>query len=168
MSWFKKGSGSNDKKLPIWLLLAGGMIGIALILFGAQASNDTPSTKEPEIAEEHKEDEVVRYQEYLEARIEELCSSMGLGEVSAIVTVDGSFQEIYATEQTGERESYVIVGSGSSAQPILLSRSAPEIMGIGVVCREPIGSVRQGELLVLLSNAFSTPTSRISVTVRSG
>ena len=167
MSWLKKGFLSPDKKLPIWLLLAGGVIGIALILFGTQTAGDEKSTPLQESAQERKEDEIVRYQEYLETRIEELCASMGLGEVSAIVTVDGSFQEIYAVEKKGDTENYVIVGSGTSASPLLLSRTSPEILGIGVVCREPINALQQNELLLLLGNAFGTPTSRISITVKS-
>ena len=167
MSWFKKGAALSDKRLPIWILIAGGVIGIALILFGTQTTSNTKSEAPQESATEaHKEDEIVRYQEYLESRIEALCASMGLGEVSAIVTIDGGIREIYATEHSGDKESYVIIGSGSSAQPLLLSRAVPEIMGIGVVCREPIHASLQSELLVLLSNAFCTPTSRISVTVR--
>ena len=166
MSWFKKGILSSDKKLPIWLLLAGGVIGVALILFGTQTAGVEKSTAVQENAQERKEDEIVRYQEYLEMRIEELCASMGLCEVSAIVTIDGSFQEIYAVEKKGDTENYVIVGSGTSASPLLLSRESPKIMGIGVVCREPIDAVLQNELLLLLGNAFCTPTSRISITVK--
>ena len=165
MSWFKKKNHSSDKKLPIGILVAGGVIGIALILLGSR--DDLTASDLPEQNSDSssvKEEETVRYQEYLESRIEELCASMGLGEASAVVTLGGGFEEIYATEQKGENESYVIVGSGSSAQPLLLSRNAPEIMGIGVVCHAPLSPARQNELLLLLSATFHTPSNRICIT----
>ncbi|MBQ9806485.1 MAG: hypothetical protein IJW49_08290 [Clostridia bacterium] len=147
--------------MPIWILIVGGVIGIALILFGSHESNVTEPIEDTVPV---PETDTVRYQEYLETRIEELCASMGLGEVSAIVTLEGSFREIYATEWQGENEEYVIVGSGSSAQALLLSRQAPEIMGIGVVCRTSLSPIRSNELVSLLSATFHTPTNRIYIT----
>ena len=161
ISFFKKNKEDSTKKISVLILIVGGVIGIALILFGSRGSTTVEST---EATSPLLETDTVRYQEYLEARIKELCSSMGLGEVSAIVTLDGSFEEIYATEWHGENEEYVIVGSGSSAQALLLSRQAPEIMGIGVVCRAQLSEVTRNELIALLSATFHTSTNRIYIT----
>ena len=161
IAFFKKNNDGSAKKMPIWILIIGGVLGIALILFGSHESTAPEPMEEPTTV---TETDTVRYQEHLETRIEELCVSMGLGEVSAIVTLDGSFREIYATEWRGENEEYVIVGSGSSAQALLLSRKAPEIMGIGVVCRVPLSPMKNNELVALLSATFHTPTNRIHIT----
>ena len=160
-SIFKKTKESEGKKLPILLLLAGGIVGIALILFGSMGSDSPEPISE---SQANKEEEIVRYQEYLESRVEALCTSMGLGKVSAIVTLEGSFEEIYATEWHGENEQYVVLGSGSSEQALLLSRNAPNIMGIGVVCHSPLSPTRHDELLSLLSATFHTPSNRIYIT----
>jgi hypothetical protein len=167
MLWFKKDKGSPGTKMPIWLLIIGGVLGIVLILFGSRNSSDSKATDSEKNSTPVKEDEIVRYQDYLETRIEELCASVGLGEVSAIVTLDGGFEDHYATEQKGENETYVIIGSGSSAQPLLLSRTVPSIMGIGVVCPSPLSPVEQNEILSLLSATFHTPSNRICIIGRS-
>lgn len=160
ISFFKKGKSDAAKKLPMLILMIGALIGIALILFGS----GKPTVSEPiESETTASETDTVRYQAYLESRIEELCASLGLGEVSAIVTLRGSFEEVYATQWKDDEESYVIVGSGSSAQALLLSRKAPEIMGIGVVCRSSLSVTSKNELAALLSATFHTPSNRICI-----
>ena len=61
-------------------------------------------------------------------------------------------------------EEYVILGSGSSASPIYLSRTAPEIAGIGIVCSGGANDNVKRELISLLSATFHISSNRIYIT----
>jgi stage III sporulation protein AG len=78
--------------------------------------------------------------------------------------LEGGFQSVYATEYQNGNESYVIVGSGSSAKPLFLSREAPQIAGVGIVCRGGNSASVRHELTILISAAFPVPSNRIYVT----
>lgn len=161
-SFLKKETSKAGEKKSIWILLAIGAVGIALILFGGNSSpKESESEAESPIA---VEDDLTRYQEYLEGRVKSLCRSMGLGEVSAIVTLESGFEEVFASELHEGKEEYVILGNGSNARPLLLYSNAPEIMGIGVVCNGSLSADRHNELLTLLSTTFHTPSNRIYIT----
>ena len=105
------------------------------------------------------------YQDYLEKRIKTLCESVsGVRNVTVVVTLSGSFESVYATEWPDGNEEYVILGSGSSASPIYLSRSAPEIAGIGIVCSGGANDNVRRELISLLSATFHISSNRIYIT----
>ena len=86
------------------------------------------------------------------------------GNVTVVVTLSGSFESVYATEWPDGNEEYVILGSGSSAAPIYLSRSAPEIAGIGIVCSGGANDNVKRELIALLSATFHISSNRIYIT----
>ena len=161
--FLKKGSKPEKGKLRLYLLLGCGVLGILLILFGS-------STKTAEKVAESSPyststDELVIYQDYLEARIKKLCESVsGVKNVTVVVTLSGSFESVYATEWPDGNEEYVILGSGSSASPIYLSRSAPEIAGIGIVCSGGANATVKRELTSLLCTTFCIPSNRVYVT----
>ena len=153
-------------KTSLLLLIGVALIGILLIVFGGQigksekkeASADTPSAM-------GAQEELEAYQTYTEARVKSLCESVkGVENVTVAVTLGGGFEEIYAKEISDEKESYVILGSGSNASALHLSRKAPEITGIGVVCRGGGNDNVRQELLSLLSAAFKVPANRIYIT----
>ena len=148
-----------------WLLLAGGaLLGILLLLWSGNAeqtlqNDDTASQSTT------PQEELEAYQVYLEGRVRTLCQSVeGVDNVTVAVTLSGCFEEIYATEFIDGNEEYVILGSGSNASALHLSRSAPEIAGIGVVCRGGGNTDVRRELLSLLSAAFHVPANRIYIT----
>ena len=157
---------SRQGKTPLLLLLGVALLGVFLILFGGQigksekkeASADTPSAV-------GAQEELEAYQAYIEDRVKSLCESVkGVENVTVAVTLSGGFEEIYAKEISAEKESYVILGSGSNASALYLSRKAPEITGIGVVCRGGGNDNVRQELLSLLSAAFKVPANRIYIT----
>ena len=162
LSFLKKETSKTGEKKPIWILFAIGAIGIALILFGGASQAEKSEAKVE--SQTTVEEELTHYQEYLEARVESICKTMGAGDVEAIVTLESGFEGVFASQIENGKEEYVIVGSGSNAHPLLLYSNAPEIMGIGVVCKQPIPEARRNELLNLLSTSFHTPTNRIYVT----
>ena len=161
--FLKKGSLKENGRLRLYLLLGCGVLGILLILFGS--STKTAEKTSTETPYSTSTDELVIYQDYLEKRIKTLCESVsGVRNVTVVVTLSGSFESVYATEWPDGQEEYVILGSGSSASPIYLSRSAPEIAGIGIVCSGGANDNVRRELISLLSATFHISSNRIYIT----
>ena len=161
--FLKKGSLKENGRLRLYLLLGCGVLGILLILFGS--STKTAEKTSTETPYSTSTDELVIYQDYLEKRIKTLCESVsGVRNVTVVVTLSGSFESVYATEWPDGNEEYVILGSGSSAAPIYLSRSAPEIAGIGIVCSGGANDHIRRELISLLSATFHISSNRIYIT----
>lgn len=157
----EEGEKKGGAKLVVLILCA--VAGVLLILIGGgtkQAEAETPPS-----VYNTAEDELVIYQNYLEGRIRSLCESVkGVGNVTVAVTLAGTFESVYATETEAGKESYVIVGSGSSAEALYLTRSAPQITGIGVVCSGGNIEAVRYELIALLAATFDVSTHRIYVT----
>ncbi len=162
MFTFLKGEG-KDGKNNLWILLLIAAVGISLILIGGTSGKE--SVTEPKNEYRTDRDELVIYQDYLEDRIRTLCESVGgVGNVTVAVTLSGSFESVYATEWKDGNEEYVILGSGSSATALYLTRSAPEIAGIGIVCDGGNVDRVRYELIALLGATFNVNTNRIYVT----
>ena len=160
--FLKKGNPSQNGRLRLYLLLGCGVLGILLILFGSGEKKVQQVTEEKPYST--ATDELVIYQDYLETRIKKLCESVsGVRNVTVVVTLSGSFESVYATEWPDGNEEYVILGSGSSASPIYLSRSAPEIAGIGIVCSGGANDNVRRELISLLSATFHISSNRIYI-----
>lgn len=159
----KQGENGDGKGNMTWLILIGAAVGIALLMLGGQS--ERREADETEKVYSPTEDELILYQSYLEERIRVLCESVdGISDVTAVVTLSGGFEEIYATELTEKGETYVIVGSGSSAKALPLSRAAPEIAGVGIVCRGGNNAEKRQELISLLGASLHISSNRIYIT----
>lgn len=155
--------GEGAKKTYLWLLLLGVIAGVSLLFLGNRES--TPKSDSQATVYNLSQDEIIIYQNYLEDKIKELCSSVdGVGNVSVIVTLEGGFSSEYATEYKDGNEEYVIVGGGSSQSGLFLTRNLPRITGIGIVCHGGMNPGVQRELTALLSAAMDLPSNRIYVT----
>ena len=160
--------GGDGKKMPdgkgkLLLFLVVAAIGVALILIGSGTGERKEQTN---TVTEYRteEDELVIYQQYLEERIKKLCESVsGVSDVTVTVTLSGGFESVYATEWKDGNEKYVILGSGASAEALYLTRSAPEISGIGIVCRGGETEQARYELIGLLSATYHVNSNRIYV-----
>ena len=160
--FLKKGAMKENGRLRLYLLLGCGLLGILLIVFGSSGKKVEQSNTEKPYST--AEDELIIYQDYLEERIRTLCESVsGVKNVTVVVTLSGTFESVYATEWPDGNEEYVILGSGSSAAPIYLSRSAPEIAGIGIVCSGGSNDNVRRELISLLSATFHISSNRIYI-----
>lgn len=154
--------GKNGKARLV-LIFFGGVVGIFLLLIGntgkKQEFTNSASTYDTST------DELVIYQSYLEGRIRDLCESVsGVQHVKVAVTLSGSFESVYATEWPNGEEQYVVLGSGSSASALYLTRSAPDIAGIGIVCTGGGNETVRRELISLLCATFDVSSHRIYVT----
>lgn len=156
-------SSESNGRLRLILILLGAALGVFLLLFGDRFfKSSSEETAEP--APLTSQEELEAYQTYLEGRVKVLCESVrGVDCVTVAVTLTGNFEDIYATETVDGNKEYVIVGSGSGAKALYLTRLAPEIAGIGVVCRGGASSDVQNELSSLLSAAFHVPANRIYI-----
>lgn len=163
-SFLKKSAadGSSAGSKP-WIILLGAVLGVALLLYGGKSSlsQSAPDTA----SSQTRQTEIAEYQAYLEKRVKSLCESVdGVGSVSAIVTLSGGFEAVYATENAGNGEDYVILGNGKEASGLLLLQKTPQIVGIGVVCIGADTVAVRTELISLLSASFHVPTNRIYIT----
>jgi stage III sporulation protein AG len=161
---FIKNSFSNSSGSKLWMVIIGAALGVLLILLG----NHTPKKElQNDASPSFDQEELLLYQDYLEERIVSLCQSVsGVGRVTAIVTLEGGFEDVYATQWESGNETYVILGSGSSASALQISRTMPQIAGIGIVCDGGSNAAIRQELTDLLSAAFDLATHRIYVTTR--
>ena len=158
-----EGTGEKLSSARKWLILIGAALGVALLIFGStEIPRDDQKTESAHY--DPTQDELVLYQSFLEERVRSICESVsGVGGVTAIVTLSGGFESVYATEWNDGNEEYVIIGSGSNASALFLTRDAPEIAGIGVVCHGSVGISTKNELTALLSAAFRVPSNRIYI-----
>lgn len=164
ISLFKIGkNGEKELNGKLLLLLACAVIGIVLILIGSGTA--TAEAPPEQTVYRVADDEVVIYQHYLEERIRTLCESVGgVSRVTVAVTLSGGFESLYATELHDGNEEYVLLGSGANAKALYLGRVAPQITGIGIVCRGGGDERVRCELIALLGATFHISTNRIYVT----
>ena len=154
--------GEKGKKTRIWLILGVAVVGVLLLLVGGTGKGD--KSTEQTSAYELGTDELIAYQKHLEGEIRTLCESVkGVGDVTVAITLSGGFEAVYATEWKGENEEYVILGSGSSAQALYLTRATPQIEGIGIVCHGGGNESIRNVLIPLLAATFDISSHRIYI-----
>ena len=152
------------------VLIALAAIGVMLIFLGNRASLGQQATA-PEASEPY-EDDLMRYTAMMEQKIVTLCQGIkGVGDVRVIVSFEGDFSYIYATDSEvvekdgtqSDHSEYVTIGSGNAEQPVLISRTPPPICGIGIVCTGGDDAIVRREITALLSAAFGIGSNKIYV-----
>lgn len=170
------GGNKNQKKIPrsfrsyLWPIL-GAALGLLLLYLGSGNRLDGLGVKKqeaPSDAEGGETDEVAAYILRTEERIAALCRQVeGVGTVYVAVQVDGDFTNVYATDrqvrENGSSDSYVTVGSGAGQSPVLLTRTPPTIVGIGIVCEGGDDARVRQELIGLLGAAFGVGSNKIYI-----
>lgn len=156
------------KSGTLWLVLFGFAAGIILLMIGSGSfGEDNDAADEPSA---EKVISISEYERALEEDVVSLCMRVsGVSEVYVAVRLCDGGETVYASDtQIGRdgdtRSEYVIIGSGSSAHALALGERAPEIAGIGVVCRGGESINIRNELTALISAAYGIPMSRIYVT----
>jgi stage III sporulation protein AG len=153
-----------------WILLLGGILGVALILLGNVEWTGDKRTDGESVQVET--DPMLAHTQRTEKKIANLCSQVrGVGRVQVIVTFEGDFTYVYATNReetqkegvTEAQTTYITVGSGASEQPVLLTRTYPSVSGIGIVCEGGGDANVRSQLLSLLSATFGIGSNKIYI-----
>lgn len=160
------------KSGKLWIVVLGAIIGLGLLVIGsldlpfgkgAQKSTSTVTDEQGQLA---------AYKQELSEEIASLCAGVqGVGKVQVMVTLSGGYEYVYARDlqsKTGGdsytwEETYVIVGSGGSQEPLLLMKKQPCIAGVGIVCEGGADPWVQNELTALVSAAFGIGANKIHV-----
>lgn len=147
-------------KKRVWILLGGALAGIALLVVGngfLQKSPDTDTNIKSETLTE-----LAAYEKELEAEIEKMCAAVsGVSQVDVMVRLSGGSSIIYAADGSGKPST---VGSGSSETPLYSGLHAPDVAGVGIVCRGGNDPAIQQRLIELVSTTLDISTSRVFVT----
>ncbi len=144
----------KGKELLLLLLAAG----LLLLFLGGNTE------KKKEAAVEDAADVAARTEAYriaLEEELTCLCARIeGVGELSLLVTLDGSERAVYAADigQNG-RVDYVVSGG----EGLLLYRENPAVRGVAVVCEGGNDPAVRAALTSLLSAVLGIGSNRISV-----
>ncbi|MBQ9161830.1 MAG: hypothetical protein IJX74_01000 [Clostridia bacterium] len=163
------GGKSNWKGGKIFIALIGGLLGIFLLVSGGRSdTKDSDKTAEDSGGFEQRLT-MEEYRAAIEARVCAISAQVaGVGEAVAIVSLEGGFEYVYATDvkvsSAGESMQYIVIGSGSDESLVYLTEKVPKICGIGVVCDGGDDARIKRELTYLLSAAFEVPTNKIYVT----
>ena len=149
----------HEKKQVIPILI--GIIGLILLIFGGRA--DHPAN-DSAVDDTDTYFSVRFYTQDLEDRIEFLCRQVhGVGEVHALVTLEGGSEYVYAENITGTAQNYLLAAKDGGESPILIQEIYPQIRGIAVVCSHGEDTDVRLTITELLSAAFGISYSRIFV-----
>lgn len=141
----------------IVLAVMGVALGATLMLAGNFGGNKSESRTEEEDATRA---EVYRVQ--TEDRVRALCESVkGVDGVRVMVTLSGGYRTEYAEDARGE---CLTVGSGSSERAVIRSVGAPEIVGVGIVCRGAEDPEIQKTLTELVASSLGIGANRVVIT----
>ena len=156
----KGANGKGERQRMIFLLVLAA-VGVLLLVLGSNFSDKDNSGGSDEI----KQYDEAEYEKALTEKIEELCASVkGAGKIRVAVSLDGSYKAIYAQNATAsDKSEYLLVGSGSNEQALLLGYSPPKLLGVGVVCEGASNKGVRAEIISLLSAFLDLPTNKIYV-----
>lgn len=154
---------TEKKSRATLYVILGAAAGLLLLLWGSFGGGGSEAVSLSDTAE------IEAYCAYLEAQAVKLCESVkGVSNVTVTLTLDGGFEQIYATDKmvSGNTQSFehVKLGSGSGAQLCAVSVSAPRVAGIGVTCLGGGNDRIRAELTELLCAAFDVGANKIYIT----
>ena len=157
------------KNGKMYIAVIGAVIGAALLLFGGRIDDGVSESNIEKKPQEHDNKlDMEDYRLAIEKRVCALCSEVsGVGRVCTVVSLEGGFEYVYATDvKSGVSDSvqYIIIGSGDDEKLVYLTERVPKISGIGVVCSGGADISIQNELISLLSASFDVPSNKIYVT----
>ncbi|MBO5778121.1 MAG: hypothetical protein J6R82_00990 [Clostridia bacterium] len=137
------------------LMLIGLAAGIMLLFLGSK----TEESKTPVFTEEVFSFE--QYEKGLAIRLEEMIARLeGVSEVHVMLTLERSYSE----ELAGENGDYLTVRKSSGEQgTVTISREAPKVKGVAVVCKGGNAPDKQKEIIDMLSALLELPSHRIFV-----
>lgn len=153
---------TNKKSLlklsPKWIPVAGLVCGLFLLICGNSLFPENKAEEEPEM--------IQYYTEFLEKRIEKLCTSVeGVREAEVLLTLENNREYVYAVNgaSDGQALEYVIINRGEGEEAVLLTEICPQVRGVAVVCTGGhLPAVKQ-TIIKLLSASLGISSNRIHV-----
>ncbi|MBQ7325159.1 MAG: hypothetical protein IJW98_05410 [Clostridia bacterium] len=138
------------------LLLVGLAAGIMLLFLGGHTEKQTDSST---IADDSFSFEA--YEKDLAKRLEEMIARLdGVSDVHVMLTLERG----YAEELAGAEGEYLTVREPDGGQgTVTVSREAPKVKGVAVVCKGGNSPDRQKEIIAMLSALLELPSHRIFV-----
>ena len=156
----------KDKRLII--LLVCGLIGISLIAFSELSSK--PDNKEKINTAQNT---YTDYEEKLEERLCGIISQIsGVGKASVMIKTKSTEESELAQNVSSDRNAqgdikaeneYVIVGSNSNEQGVLIKKNYPEIQGAIIVCEGGDDVKIQNEVVNAVSALLGISKNNVSV-----
>ena len=152
--------GNLLKNKNVIIVILGIIIGGALIIFGEMDAKNDKDVQQTE--DLYSSTELDIYTERLEEKVSGFLAKIsGVSNVSVIITIDNSKENIYATE--GSNFDYVILTDSSGNQStVKLTEITATVRGIAVVCKYENEEIKQ-QIITTLSSLFNVGTNRISV-----
>lgn len=156
------------KKNSVAFLLIIVLIGVLMIIF----SDDNDETNEASLPTVFDEK---AYEENLEKRLKTIVEEIeGVGEVSVMVTLEGSALYSYATDVTSsteadgdsKRESTIVLQSGasSSKEAVISGYELPKVKGAAVVSSNRLTETLRAKVIGVVSAALGVSSAKICVT----
>ena len=152
----------RSPKLAVYLTVAAVCILILLFLRTPEKKDDTiRPTEEPEQIYT-----VENYEEELEKKLKEIISQIqGVGEVTVMLTIEGTETKIYASdtsESDSKRDSETVVIGSKEA--LLQAIKYPEVKGVLVVCSGGDRPLIKEKVVNAVATVLDIPTSKVYVT----
>ena len=161
--WQKKSRGFftfMKTKGRLWILLAGALLGVALLLFGGMGAQ-SEEQEDPDTLIS-REAELESYRTGLEKELEELCEAVGgVGDATVMLTLEGGFAVQYARDGEGDP---VTVGTGSNEEALFECVQPPSVAGVAIVCRGGNNPAVHEKLIELVSVALGISSNRVYIT----
>ncbi len=169
---------SLDKKTAVILVI--GLVGIFLIgISELLPDKKTAQEKPAAVSDDPVTEDTFDYKRQVERELKELLEQIrGVGEVTVMVTIEGTTEYVYAEElntesdKDGERasQSYenriVMTGKNGEEKALVKQIIRPKISGVIVVC-EGGGNITTNErVLRAVSTALDLPSNKICVECR--
>lgn len=160
----------KDKKLIA--VMAVGLAGALILMFGGMKTEKTPSeevTKEAETAAVSLDEA----EKLLEEKLRTLISTVqGAGSVSVMVTVESAGEYVYAENKKSEGGSgassdeneYVIYESSEGINSgLVLCIKSPKVTGVAVICDGGDSAVIKSEITGLVTSLFGIGANQVYV-----
>lgn len=164
------GTINHMKKNGTFLVVIFGLLaGLILLILGGGGLFEKEDAKSV-TDDDSSSDRALQYKSKIEGEIKELCMQLsGVSDAFVCVRIDSGGERIYATNTQNisgaEREEYVIIGSGSNAEPLYLGERLPDVCGIGVILKGNNISSYKNQLEAMLSAAYSIPLTKVYVQI---
>ena len=175
-------------KIGRWqaLVLAAGLIGLLLLcvtsLPGTRPKTSGGGTNP---AGESIRVDLTDYERQLEHRLGDIIAAIaGAGDTKVMLTLDCGSEPIYAvqgksdsrhsaSDSTSEEslsasKEYVIVGSGSSGQGLILKMVEPQVRGVAVICRGGDDIIVRQAIVEAVTAVLGIGSNKVSVAKMSG